>query len=135
MISDPRLALDRARTSALPLHANPAKNSGGTHFGGIDYTESEEADKNYFLKKILAIFLGNRTSDDSRPPVRKPWRRDQVVGVQDSKVQDDTIRLIAALLRDGLVVGGFDLVVDYPSPEAISRQTCPAEAFLTAGGL
>jgi len=24
---------------------------------------------------------------------------------------------------------------DYPSPEAISRQTCPTEAFLTAGDL
>src|SRR6266496_2175539 len=53
--------------SALPLHANPARNSGGTHFGGIDYTVSQEADKNYFLKGILAIFLGKRTSDDSRP--------------------------------------------------------------------
>ena len=28
---------------------------------------SQEADKNYFLKGILAIFLGKRTSDDSRP--------------------------------------------------------------------
>jgi hypothetical protein len=44
--------------SALPLHANPAKNSGGTHFGGTDYTETREADKNYFLKGILGIFLG-----------------------------------------------------------------------------
>ena len=39
--------------------------------------------------------------------------------------------LDCGLLRDGLVVGGFDLVVDYPSPEAISRQACPAEIFLT----
>ena len=83
--------------SALPLHANPARNSGGTHFGGIDYTVSQEADKNYFLKGILAIFLGNRTSDDSHPtcvqaPAFAVLRRGGLasrpaVGVQDSEVQ------------------------------------------------
>jgi hypothetical protein len=82
--------------SALPLHANPARNSGGTHFGGIDYTESEEADKNYFLKRILDIFLGNRTSEDSRPPVRKLWRREQGSAFRIQRSRDDTIRLIAA---------------------------------------
>ena len=70
-----------------PLHANPARDSGGTHFGGVDYTVNQEADKNYFLKRIFGYFLRERTSDDSRPSVRKALAPRPVVGVQDSKVQ------------------------------------------------
>jgi hypothetical protein len=72
---------------ALALHANPARDSGGHTFGGTDYTVTREADKNYFLKGILDIFLGNRASDDPRPTCVQALASRPVVGVQDSKVQ------------------------------------------------
>jgi len=75
---------------------------------------SEEADKNYFLKGILAIFLGKRTSDDPHPTCVQALAPRPVVAVQDSKVQRWYNPLDCGLLRDGLVVGGFDLVVGLP---------------------
>ena len=48
---------------------------------------SEEADKNYFLKGILAIFLGKRTSDDPHLTCVQALAPRPVVAVQDSKVQ------------------------------------------------
>src|SRR5439155_23848939 len=98
------------------------------------------------FKRILGIFLGNQASDDPRPACVQgsrlrgatAWRAGVATSGRRSGFKGPEMIESARLrpvLRDGLVVGGSDLVADYPSPEAIRRQTCPAESFLTAGGL
>ena len=108
--------------SALPLHANPARNSGGTHFGGIDYTVSQEAGKNYFLRGILNIFLGNRTSDDSRPTLcARLGRHEQSVAVRVQRSAMIPVRFVVARSWDGLFVYDLDLLVEDLTGEAINR--------------
>ena len=69
------------------------------------------------------------------PPVCKLWRRDQWSAFRIQRSAMIPVRFVVARSWDGLLVHDLDLLVDYPSPEVISRQTCPAEAFLTAGDL
>jgi len=48
---DQWLALDIARTCALPLHANPARNSGGTHLGEPTIQRAKRLTRTIFLRK------------------------------------------------------------------------------------
>jgi hypothetical protein len=85
---------------------------------------NQEAVKNYFLKKIVRIFLGNRTSDDSRPTLcARLGRHKQSLAVRVHRSAMILVRFVVARSWDGLFVYDLDLLVEDLPGEAINRPT------------